>query len=218
MIGARILDRIVRLRTPNGGGGTGFVADHNDGTFIFTAAHVIAGLHAGSPIGIDAMRVSAQLTISKSERRGDAGVFAVRETIVAGDMYCQLDGAFHFGEDVFLFGYPAGQARHVDVLPDDAHKPKVRHMMPFARKGIISNMEQQGFVVDTLLQKGFSGGPVIRCADSVNNPSVIGIISGGLLFDDDRKLLDDDRGVTIRSGFTDCMMIRTFKEIVEDLF
>jgi len=176
---------------------------------------VVEGVYRGQSIDLEARWGRGGVMVTQKETRGDTAVVTLGRTFSLSTLPCGLAGKCQYGQDVFLLGFPAGQGRYVDIHRGDR---KSRELNPFARNGIISNISHRELVVDCVIQKGFSGGPVVVSNCSNVEPRIIGIISSGILFDNDRQLLNDDLGVTIRSGFTTCQTIDIAIEIIQDLF
>jgi hypothetical protein len=193
-----ILNRILRIEA-YGSVGTGTLVEFRDRQFIVTAAHVVQGVHAGDKLNVEARWTKGTISILRKDARSDTATLVVGRKV----------------EDVFLAGFPAGEGTYVDFKDGEDTK---RELNPFLRKGIISTVRgKQELIVDSLIQKGFSGGPVFIGQSAPGKPpAIIGVISSGLVFPQDKSVLDESGGVTIRSGFTSCQMIRIAREMMED--
>jgi hypothetical protein len=208
-----ILNRILRIEA-YGSVGTGTLVEFRDRQFIVTAAHVVQGVHAGDKLNVEARWTKGTISILRKDARSDTATLVVGRK-VENLPPCDIGGNFALGQDVFLAGFPAGEGTYVDFKDGEDTK---RELNPFLRKGIISTVRgKQELIVDSLIQKGFSGGPVFIGQSAPGKPpAIIGVISSGLVFPQDKSVLDESGGVTIRSGFTSCQMIRIAREMMED--
>lgn len=209
-----ILKRIVRVTT-GFTVGTGTIVEIGGQEFLLSAAHVFDGVSVGSPIGLEGDDWKRVWPIKRKFTRGDIALISFENLFNRSSLEIRVtDEDMFLSMDVYIAGFPAGQGRYIDVGAD---KARINTLVPFLRKGIVSNIERNEFIIDTLVQKGFSGGPVFGLlADGKYTPWLIGVISSGLTFPDDQSVLDESKAVTIRSGFTSCIMIGLALELAED--
>lgn len=216
LITTAVTDRVVRIRSQETG--TGFFVERGGRQFLVTAAHVVKSNYVGERLEIDTVSTSGAVTIKRKEVLGDAAILVVDREHVSPP--CLFGASFYIGQDVTLVGFPAGRGERFEIDRGDPEF-RLKVFRPFLRRGIVSNgSTNDEFIVDSLLQKGFSGGPVV--AQMVNSegrvsetPAIIGVISSGIVFDGDRVLLDDHQGVTIRSGFTCCLHVSRFQAMMD---
>ncbi|MGE7473261.1 S1 family peptidase [Bosea sp. NPDC003192] len=195
--------------------GSGTIVEIGDQEFILTAAHVLEHTHAGQLISIEGINWSVVWKIEKKLTRNDIALLS-------------FSGSFHrqifeikisskqaiLSMDAIIAGFPAGRANYLDVGSEGA---KETHMLPFLRKGIISAFLRKEFIIDCLIQRGFSGGPAFYVsADGKFTPHIFGVVSSGITFEDDQKLLDERTATTIRSGFTSCVSVDLALELAQD--
>lgn len=208
-----IMYRVFRIKHTHGYG-TGTVVEIDGRQFLLTAHHVVNSAPIGTNISLDGPAGQFETRILRRLHRSDLALVEIElkfpfETFEIN--FARYGMAM--GEDVLLAGFPAGEGRHVNITSGSLWKG----LNPFLRKGIISNGTGTELIIDTLVQKGFSGGPVfIGATPAARTPALIAVITGGLLFPDDKVLLDDDQGVTIRSGFTTCLNAGLAYELAHD--
>jgi S1-C subfamily serine protease len=212
---SNILFRIVRIQTPHQVG-SGTIIELDDREFILTAAHVMEGVGPSSLINIQGNEWSVTWKIISKHVRGDACLVAF------GGKFNRNTFEMKYGSknsilsmDAFVMGFPEGRVNYLDVKSESGQR---RMIFPFLRKGIISAVLRQEFIVDCIIQKGFSGGPLF-IMDGPNKlvPRILGVISSGLTFSGD-DYANDRRATTIRSGFTSCVSMDLVLELAEDEF
>jgi hypothetical protein len=93
--------------------------------------------------------------VIRKEARSDTAILKLGKEFILSKLPCITGGDYSYSEDVFLIGVPAGQGRYVEFTLGETRE---WYLNPFARKGIISNMERNELIIDCSVQKGFSAG------------------------------------------------------------
>ncbi|MYC29349.1 MAG: hypothetical protein F4X65_04560 [Chloroflexi bacterium] len=96
-------------------------------------------------------------------------------------------------QDVYFCGYPYGLT--VEAGPDINQGFPI----PLVKKGVLSGMSPNRFLIDAINNPGFSGGPVVFAAPQSNNFKVAGVISGYRVEYDPVLLNGEDIG--LRYGY-----------------
>jgi S1-C subfamily serine protease len=193
----------MRIQPDERSVGTCIVYKGEPNLVIITAHHVVNGIRRGSKLLLTSHNGIMNATVVRTDHVGDLAVINVDQIYTGlADYPCHFGNEdMIYGQDVFLMGFPVGEAME-NIIGDG--KYRYRGTTPYLRKGIISNMKRDEFIVDSFLQKGFSGGPVVDCGNP-RMPKIFGIVASGRQFTDDILQMDDNNGATIRSGFVNCI-------------
>lgn len=177
--------------------GTGFAINVADRQYLVTAKHNVRGIKSGDPLEI--------------ETRDGAKWTKVRDVVMVNN--CEVDiialalshivasnpppalGFQHLmlGQDAVMVGFPFRMRSEIDE-PNSSPFP-----LPFLRRGIISafmGLRDAGhpFFIDTNVNPGFSGAPVLYWNYTLKERGIAGVVHGPLAWD--YPVLNDDESET----------------------
>jgi S1-C subfamily serine protease len=177
--------------------GTGFIVDQNNVVFVITAKHVVEHVSVGSKLEIALRHWRGSLLVHAKRDYGDVCAILVDVNNIFAPFECVFDiGGLLFAQEVFLIGFPFGWEQSVTIEGK-------KELNPFVKKAIFSNMgDGDTFYVDTRVNPGFSGAPVVFYSPKDRMPHVAGVVSAYC------KELD---------GFSVCYHIKLASMAIEDI-
>lgn len=213
MIPAQVYCRVVRFKGESGLQGAGFFVDGPRGLALVTAAHNCSGdreeyVEFQQAAG-DYSPVGALL-----ERRGDiaspidVAVYDVPENLrpqwYVGSVD-PIDQGLIWGQDCFILGYPYLMAGKAFGGGSE---------LPMIKKAIISGQvvrDQTDFwIVDTIANPGFSGGPLIFQVNGTRDYRLAGVVIQAMT--GPISATDPSHGP---AGFSVCIGSRHIRELIE---
>jgi hypothetical protein len=197
MIPTNLLARVLRICGPEQG--TGFIVDRFPHVFVVTAAHVVQYVYPGTKIDL-ALRTNVKrpFEIRSKATYGDVSVLLLNEQASFVHNKCIFDTKDMFlHQDLFLLGFPFGW--EMTLKMDD----QTRQLSAFVKKAVYSNIgDGDQFFVDTPVNRGFSGGPVVFFKPGDFTPRVCGVISANC---------------TKLEGFSNCYDIKLANMAIDDI-
>ena len=174
MITTNVLQRTFRIKYGENTG-TCFTIDVDDRQYIATARHVVDGIQ-----GKDSVEISHEgfwktlrteiAWLSPSEQ--DIAILVLEFQVSPTHPLEPTSAGMVLGQDVYFCGYPYGLT--VEAGPDINQGFPI----PLVKKGILSGMSPNHFLIDAINSPGFSGGPVVFDAPQSNDFKAAGVISG----------------------------------------
>ena len=162
MVDLAFLDRTLRIKYGNNVGSAVYI-ELSGVHMVLTAAHIVEGLQAGDRIGVrfKSKWVMVDVTgVSRCKFGND--VCAIRTRDHWGEGLCeeQLTAGILMGEEVAYCGFPL--SLEMEGMPGSLGWP-----MGFIKSAIFSGAvarESEGYdyLFDTINNRGFSGGPIIK--------------------------------------------------------
>lgn len=206
--------------------GTSFLVRKDHRRFLITAAHVCPNVAVGDRVGIwrhgcwDYIQVTG---VQKCVAGTDLVVIRVPDNMGAGLPWDMLKANVVVGESVSYCGFPLGL--QMEDVPDADGFP-----MSIVKAGTVSAFFHKDgraeILVDTINNRGFSGGPVVRFCHDSGVRFVIAVVSN-YKFDAPaevyRRLADDrlepvgDLFVQPNSGFMRAVSIRHAQDAIVSL-
>lgn len=163
-----------------GGQGTAFIYGTGAKTFFLTARHVLGG---SAPDGFiylkkDGDWAAYMLTMVEHHAGGqDLSAFAIKglKTKVDYAFSSPQDPKVYPGQEVKFTGFPHGLENTI-ISPNGFSTPLVR--TAFLSGLIVQGSGLNLLILDGLNNPGYSGGPIWAPGPSVENPSLLGVVSG----------------------------------------
>lgn len=156
--------------------GTAFFVRSKGRQFVATAAHVVHGMQTCDNFAFQfngEWNLVPCRAIERCEKGTDIAIFRGDDKFHQffggrGFDAEQLDPGVFLGGSVAYLGYPLGLNVSAGIAKDGTfseEEPRAQLHMPFLKKGCVGGMVRQEWgieiYVDTLINKGFSGGPLI---------------------------------------------------------
>jgi S1-C subfamily serine protease len=172
MISTNIAYRIAKIGRPDSTQGTGFVVDRGNHLFLVTAAHVVEGIEAGAELDVALRHWRGKMKVFSKQQYADVCAILIEANNIFAPFECIFSkGDLMIAQDLFLIGFPLGWEQMVDVYG-------VNELNPFVKRAIFSNLGPgDTFYVDTRVNPGFSGSPVVFYLAGDQRPRVAGIVS-----------------------------------------
>ena len=173
MITTNVIHRTFHIRSHETAG-TAFTIDREGRQYLVTANHVIEDMVTGDGIEIFFKSEWGRLPVS---------IIGIDEALDVAVLSCnlQLSPEYHlepttanmvFGQALYYLGFPFGW--------DSGNLEMNRGFpIPFVKSAILSAMSAGGsktLIIDTILNKGFSGGPVVFRPQGKTDFQVAGVI------------------------------------------
>lgn len=218
LITNNVYDRVILLRTANGGFGTAFTIDVSERQYLVTARHVLPepdGVNMVSlegPVQIDDLQFETLPGIRPS---ADIAVMPLDSPVTRQRSVTPTADGIVFGQDCFFLGYPYGLGISTAQQPE----------LAFVKKGILSAQTVTPDGVTTMYldghnNPGFSGGPVVyyKPGTGVSEPRIGAVVSGYWIHRDEVAIgeaIVDGAVVRANSGIVITTSIRHALEVIE---
>ena len=161
--------------------GTGFTIDRAGRQYLVTARHVVEGIVAGARIQVwheEQWKAFEVNVVGIGQGEVDVAVLACTFQISPTHLLEADPSGMYYGQQAYILGFPYG--RHSGGAEINRGLP-----IPFVKSGVISAFafgDVKRIYVDTHVNKGFSGGPVVfRPQQARKDPHelrVAGVVSG----------------------------------------
>lgn len=198
-------------------GGAMFTLDHGGRQYLISAKHVLPDLSKIGEIEVRKNGDWEQIAVNyvgETDENLDVIVFSAEKILSAPDLKLPMNMEVAIGQDVFFAGFPMGM--HGDFVEINNGYP-----IPFIKKGNISMFGPSidFLYIDALINKGFSGGPVIHHGYRNNyyEPQVCGVIthSKTLRHPVFHNNVDHGHTVAIDTGIFVAASIKHVRNIIE---
>jgi hypothetical protein len=173
----QFMSRTMRIRYGDNVG-AGVYVEIEGVCLLLTASHLMSGLQPGDSIGVRHRDDWVLLAIEQwSGCAVGSDVCALRPRTRWGEglREDQLSADLIVGEDVVYCGFPLGM--EMDSIPDSNGYPA-----PLVKRAIFSGALSRGeyreYLFDTVNNRGFSGGPIIKRDRTDGKLRVAAIVSG----------------------------------------
>ncbi len=191
LVRSEFLTPTIRIRTPDGEA-TAVIIRQGTAAYLVTAAHAVASVSDGDRILFRMDEGWVHLDVWKIRRsvKDDIAIIPVDAPADAGVPEDQVGCRMIMGQNTTYLGFPLS---HEQVGPEGHRWP-----IALAKAGIFSGAVQsstgaQIYLIDTVNNKGFSGGPILAQENGVGPVKLAAIVSGYLY----------DRDIPVRSRAED---------------
>jgi S1-C subfamily serine protease len=161
--------------------GTGFIVNHDEGRALVTAAHLCDGnreqaIEFKQAYGESSAVVGYLDRVGSLEAEPDVAAFDLPESLwpkwFVGEVLLNSAGVI-YGQDCYVLGYPYGLTSSLGVGGKE---------LPIIKKGVVAgstNEGVRGWFIDTHVNPGFSGGPLVfEMAGSPGEFCIAGVVQG----------------------------------------
>ncbi len=174
MITANVIHRVFQIRF-GAGTGTIFAIDVAGKQYLITAKHVVPGIADNSTISLYSNHHWLDVVVDVVGVANDpidvTVLRANRQLTPHNNLELPSTDSVNYGQDVYFLGFPYGLVSDWNFGPDG-------FPLPWVKRAIVSQFNENVWLLDGHNNPGFSGGPVVFKPAGTQQFSVGAVISG----------------------------------------
>ena len=196
MINNHVLQRTFQMKF-EANVGTCFTIDLNGQQYLATACHVVEGIRQEDTVNIfhDDQWKPFGVAVAWASEEEDIAILVPEKPLSAAYQLEPTSAGLTLGQDVYFCGFPYG-------LHMNDRKLNRGFPLPLVKKGIVSALLENVFIIDAQNNRGFSGSPLVFQGQGSDGFKVAAVVSGYRIDYEPVVLGNEEQELAYNTGLT----------------